>query len=89
MPPCEPELGTHEVPFDPVRDTLIEIYGSATDNPSFVDAFKVVLVSGGCDSPTFKYLFTTPVCLSTKSFGNVGLKLTGYLLPIQMNSDIL
>ena len=47
---CRPDPdGT--VLLQPVRDTLIDLYGAAVEHPSFVDAFKFVLAGGGADSP--------------------------------------
>ena len=54
---CEPSPRSHEVPFDPVKKKLLELYGSDVDHRGFVAAYKLVVLSGGCDSPTFKDLF--------------------------------
>ena len=40
-----------EVPFAPVRDKMIEYYGSSVDHPDFLHAFRVVMDAGGHDSP--------------------------------------
>ena len=54
---CEPNPRSHEVPFDPVKKKLLELFGSDVDQPGFEAAYKLVVLSGGCDSPTFKDLF--------------------------------
>ena len=38
------------VKFEPVRDKLVELYGSAVDHPDFVNCFKVVCDAGGAGS---------------------------------------
>ena len=38
------------VPFEPVRDKLIDLYGAAVDHPDFVHAFRLVMDAGGMDS---------------------------------------
>ena len=35
------------VPFEPVRDKLIELYGAAVDHPDFIHAFRLVIDAGG------------------------------------------
>ena len=49
------------VPFEPVRDKMVEWYGSGVDHPDFIWAFRVVLDAGGHDSPHMQDLhqFTT------------------------------
>ena len=44
------------VPFEPVRDKLVELYGSAVDHPDFLDAFKMVMDLGGASSVHLKDL---------------------------------
>ena len=46
---CEPDP-EGAVHFDPVRDKLIELYGSAVDHPDFVHAFRLVCDAGGATS---------------------------------------
>ena len=38
------------VPFEPVRDKMIELYGSFVDHPDFHHAFRLVMDAGGADS---------------------------------------
>jgi len=38
------------VPFDPVRDNIIDLYGAAVDHPDFVHAFRLVIDAGGAGS---------------------------------------
>ena len=38
------------VPFNPVRDKLLELFGSAADHPNLIDCFHIVLSVGGGDS---------------------------------------
>ncbi len=38
------------VPFEPVRDKLIDLYGAAVDHPDFVHAFRLVIDAGGAGS---------------------------------------
>ena len=45
-----------DVPFEPVRDKLVELYGSAVDHPDFLDAFKMVMDVGGASSVHLKDL---------------------------------
>ena len=54
---CEPNPRSHEVPFGPVKKKLLELFGRDVDQPGFEAAYKLVVLSGGCDSPTFKDLF--------------------------------
>ena len=35
------------VPFEPVRDKLIDLYGTEIDHPDFLHLFKVVCDAGG------------------------------------------
>lgn len=44
------------VAFEPVRDKLIELYGTAVDHPDFVHAFKMVCDAGGDSSVHMKDL---------------------------------
>ena len=54
---CEPHPKSHEVPFEPVKVKLIQLFGSVVDSPAFVKAYELVLKSGGSTSPTFQDLF--------------------------------
>ena len=49
------------VEYDPVRDQLIELYGSHVDNPDFVYVFKFAMTAGGRGSIHLRRLknFTT------------------------------
>ena len=42
------------VPFEPVRDKLIDLYGAAVDHPDFVHAFKLAVDAGGLAACTCK-----------------------------------
>ena len=42
------------ISFEPVRDKMIDYYGNAIDHPDFHHAFRVVMDSGGHDSPHMK-----------------------------------
>ena len=55
---CTPNPKSNEVPFDPLKKTLLGLFGSLINDPGFVDAYKLVLLSGGSLSQTFKDLFT-------------------------------
>ena len=44
------------VPFEPVRERMVELYGAAVDHPDFCKAFQLVLDAGGHDSPHMKDL---------------------------------
>ena len=50
---CKP--GPHDVkgrvPWEPVRDKMLDLYGAAVDHPDFYQAFRVVMDAGGHDSP--------------------------------------
>ena len=46
---CEPSPGG-SVPFEPVRDKLIDLHGAAVDHPDFVHAFRLVIDAGGAGS---------------------------------------
>ena len=35
------------MPFEPVRDKLIDLYGAAVDHPDIVNAFRLVIDAGG------------------------------------------
>ena len=45
------------VPFEPVRDRLIDLYGAEIDHPDFLHLFKVVIDAGGEGSIHMKDLF--------------------------------
>ena len=45
-----------KVPFEPLREKMIELYGAAVDHPDFHNAFRVVMAAGGADSPHMKDL---------------------------------
>jgi len=44
---CDPTPGALEVPWEPTRDKMIALYGSAVDHPDFFQAFRLVLDLGG------------------------------------------
>ena len=46
---CKPSADG-SVPFEPVRDKLIDLYGAAVDHPDFVHAFRLVIDAGGAGS---------------------------------------
>ena len=46
------------VPFEPVRDKLIDLYGTEIDHPDFLHLFKVVCDAGGESSIHMKDLFS-------------------------------
>ena len=46
---CKPSADG-SVPFEPVRDKLIDLYGAAVDHPDFVHAFRLVCDAGGAGS---------------------------------------
>ena len=50
---CKPEPHdvSGKVPFETVRDRMIELYDAAVDHEAFYHAFRVVLDAGGHDSP--------------------------------------
>ena len=48
---CKPEPHTGVTAFAPIRDTIIELCGSAVDSPHFLSMFRLVLDQGGADSP--------------------------------------
>ena len=43
---CEP-TPNGSVPFEPVRDKLIDLYGAAVDHPDFLHAFRLVIDAWG------------------------------------------
>ena len=57
---CKPDPHG-KVMFEPVRDKLIEMYGSAVDHPDFHSAYRLVMSAGGAESVHMKELrdFTT------------------------------
>ena len=46
-----PDAMDGHVPFEPIRDKMIEYYGAAADDPHLINAFQVVMDAGGHDSP--------------------------------------
>ena len=50
-----------QVPFEPVRDQMMEWYGAAVDHADFLYAFRLVMDAGGHESPHMQDLqqFTT------------------------------
>ena len=46
---CKPSPGSLEVPFEPVRERMVELYGAAVDHPDFHKAFQLVLDACGHD----------------------------------------
>ena len=48
---CNPTPDTMEVKWEPVRDRMIELYGTAVDHPDFFQAFRLMLDLGGSGSP--------------------------------------
>lgn len=48
---CKPDPTSNVTRFEPVRDRMVELYGSAVDHPDFHHAFRVVMDAGGHDSP--------------------------------------
>ena len=47
---CTPDPKSGTVEYIPVRDRLIDLYGSAVDHPEFIYLFRFVLMSGGATS---------------------------------------
>ena len=56
---CEPEPDG-SVPYEPVRDKLIDLYGAAVDHPDFVHAFKLVIDAGGLAACIWKTWRSSP-----------------------------
>ena len=52
---CEPDPHGG-VPFDPIRDKLISLYGAAVDHPDFLYAYKLVVDAGGHTNPHMRDL---------------------------------
>ena len=48
---CKPDPSTGVYPYEPIRDKMIELYGSAADSPHFLSMFRLVLDAGGAESP--------------------------------------
>ena len=51
---CTPSPQGEIVPFGPVREVLLELFGSSADHPDLVDCFHIALSVGGRDSPLIK-----------------------------------
>ena len=45
-----------KVPFEPVQQKLIEMYGPAADHPNLLEAFRFIIVQGGKGSLPLKDL---------------------------------
>ena len=56
---CEPEPDG-SVPYEPVRDKLIDLYGAAVDHPDFVHVFKLVIDAGGLAACIWKTWRSSP-----------------------------
>ena len=46
---CKPDP-QRNVPFEPVRDKLIDLYGAAADHYDIINAFKLTMEAGGAGS---------------------------------------
>ena len=53
---CNPDPRTGTVPWEPVRDKMVELYGAAVDHPDFFQAFTLVMSVGGGKSLHIKDL---------------------------------
>ena len=42
-----PQPGRDIIPFEPIRDKMLDLYGSAVDHPDFLQAFRFILDIGG------------------------------------------
>ena len=51
---CKTDPYSGAVAFEPIRDKMLELYGSTIDHPDFHHAFRVVMDSGGSKSPHMK-----------------------------------
>ena len=51
---CKPDPSSGSVPFQPVLDKLVGLYGSQVDHPDFHQAFRFVVSAGGADSMHIK-----------------------------------
>ena len=54
---CKPDPLTGAIPYEPIRDKLIDLYGSAADNPNLLSMFRLVLDAGGSKSPHLHDLY--------------------------------
>ena len=48
---CKPHPTTGAIPYEPIRDKLIDLYGSAAGTPNLLSMFRLVLDAGGSESP--------------------------------------
>ena len=51
---CKTDPYSGAVAFEPIRDKMLELYGSTIDHPDFHHAIRVVMDSGGSESPHMK-----------------------------------
>ena len=54
---CIPSPQGETVPFGPVKQVLLEMFGSSADHPNLVDCFNIVRSVGGRDSLLVKEFF--------------------------------
>ena len=61
-----PDAIDGQVPFDPVREKMVEFFGAAVDQADFYQAFRFVMDQGGAESPhllelqDFTQIFVNP-----------------------------
>ena len=51
---CMPAPGTSEVPYDPVKEKMLKLFGAVADQGFLVHAFQLVLTAGGGGSLSLK-----------------------------------
>ena len=54
---CKPDPLTGAIPYEPIRDKMIDLYGSAADNPNMLNMFRLVMDAGGSESPHLQDLY--------------------------------
>ena len=54
---CTPSPQGEIVPFGPVREVILELFGISADHPNLVDCFHIVQSVGGRGSPLIKEFF--------------------------------
>lgn len=81
---CQPKPD-HSVPFEPVRDKLIDLYGAAVDHPDFLHAFRLVIDAGGAGSVHMQDLEAFTSVHAIQKLGEMRMEVYAVVAPYPVN----
>ena len=82
---CKPDPQNGAVPFEPVRDTLVGLYGAQVDHPEFHNAFRFVLGAGGAGSVHIKDMTNFATVFVNEKLRKMRMEVYAILAPYPVN----